>query len=503
MTTSGEAYRALAGRTKRPDESAHVHPILAYRLYLMMKSVAGDWGILSGVRTYEQQKYLYDGYRRGKAGFNLAANPDRVRGTNFEGVVLKGSNHQAGGDGWGRAVDMRTSVGWSPLHGALSRFGLRLTVRGEPWHWAASDMGGWYDGPFPEPGFRTLKRPMRGGDVKALQEQAAKLGIKLDVDGRWGKETQAAVEALQTKVGVDASGEWSHGDQLAYTAVASGKPVPKDETAVRPRLDGTQQPDEFLPGLDLSHWQGDVNWNAVARDADWVYIKSSEGMDHSDPRWEQNAAGAASVDIEWGAYHFGTPSGKTKAAATADGRAEAEFFLSKLAGKTPTLRPCLDLEQNRAASSAHLGAWIAAFLDVIEDRIGVLPVVYTGFYFMRDEVGSHAPPKLADTPLWLAWYGRKLTDEPPAPPPWDDWDTWQYSSSGRRGGETSIDLNVMRAASLPKMRLATAKLIKPPKPKPKPKPDQPEQRTWRQWADRQIRHNTKMIEELRRALDAK
>lgn len=73
--------------------------------------------IVSGFRTMDQQRYLYNLYRAGRG--NLAARPGY-------------SNHQSG-----LALDLNTSSGgvlnWLNRNGA--RYGFRRTVPSEPWHW--------------------------------------------------------------------------------------------------------------------------------------------------------------------------------------------------------------------------------------------------------------------------------------------------------------------------------------------------------------------------------
>ena len=52
-----------------------LHPRFKDRLEAFFNDpeIKGKVAVVSGVRTYWQQKYLYDGYKAGKRGFNLAA----------------------------------------------------------------------------------------------------------------------------------------------------------------------------------------------------------------------------------------------------------------------------------------------------------------------------------------------------------------------------------------------------------------------------------------------
>lgn len=79
-------------------------------------------GIESGFRTYAKQKYLYDGYKAKKPGFNLAAAPGR-------------SNHQHGQafDFNTRGFDGHPVYDWLKNNGPA--FGFIRTVSNEHWHW--------------------------------------------------------------------------------------------------------------------------------------------------------------------------------------------------------------------------------------------------------------------------------------------------------------------------------------------------------------------------------
>ncbi len=50
------------------------------------------------------------------------------------------------------------------------------------------------------------KQGSRGEDVKALQTRLGRLGFKLEADGQFGKQTEAAVLQLQKLFGYNADG---------------------------------------------------------------------------------------------------------------------------------------------------------------------------------------------------------------------------------------------------------------------------------------------------------
>ena len=46
-------------------------------------------------------------------------------------------------------------------------------------------------------------------------------------------------------------------------------------------------------GIDVSHYQGQINWEEVARDKNiqFVYVKATEGAKYVDPLYQQNIKG--------------------------------------------------------------------------------------------------------------------------------------------------------------------------------------------------------------------
>ena len=137
------------------DEAVHLlEPLLAFRLsraYRRSERLRGFLRIESAGRTRDAQQYLYDGYKRGDAGFNLAANPDRVIGTRG-GFTFRGSWHMAQEDGYVYAVDLthHGALSWDDAHDDLRASGLHETVPNEPWHHQSTTIRGPLAGPFPD-----------------------------------------------------------------------------------------------------------------------------------------------------------------------------------------------------------------------------------------------------------------------------------------------------------------------------------------------------------------
>ncbi|HKN97283.1 MAG TPA: GH25 family lysozyme, partial [Pseudonocardiaceae bacterium] len=82
------------------------------------------------------------------------------------------------------------------------------------------------------------------------------------------------------------------------------------------------RPGATMPGLDVSHHQGTVNWRAVAAEgATFAYLKATEGTTFVDGQFSRNAAGSRAAGLFRGAYHFALPD-------RSSGAAQADFFVN-------------------------------------------------------------------------------------------------------------------------------------------------------------------------------
>jgi len=142
------------------DEAVRLlEPLLAFRLsraYRASRRLREQLRIESAGRTRDAQQYLYEGYKEKRAGFNLAANPDRIIGRRG-GKTFRGSWHMAQGDapdgvGYVYAVDLTHHglLDWGDVHDRLRASGLFTTVAGEPWHHQSTTIRGPLPGPFPD-----------------------------------------------------------------------------------------------------------------------------------------------------------------------------------------------------------------------------------------------------------------------------------------------------------------------------------------------------------------
>jgi len=185
-----------------------------------------------------------------------------------------------------------------------------------------------------------------------------------------------------------------------------------------------------LDGIDVSYWQGTIDWDAVSDDGIvFAFIRAADGL-FEDPKFEENWGEARRVGIIRGAYQYFRPG--------IDATEQANLLLRKIGRLRPgDLPPVLDVETTDGENSEAIVAGIRTWINAVEARTGRRPLIYTAKYFWRDHVGSG---EFVDYPLWVAnWQ----VDCPSLPPPWTRWVFWQTSSSGHVAGiSTRVDTDL-------------------------------------------------------------
>lgn len=224
-----------------------------------------------------------------------------------------------------------------------------------------------------------------------------------------------------------------------------GLTAPYASAAVNSGPASSQSCNSFVWTIDVSRWQGSIDWRAVkARGVAgaWIKTSGSDGGNYADPLARGNIIGATAVGMPWGTYHFASP-------APGNAVAQAQFALQQGYGKG-TLWPTLDLEWNPAGMSGPaLDQWALDFNGEVRRQTGRTSIIYGGAYF----AGWGTNPALTQYPLWIANYGSNVAwsnpcqrSSPPVPNAWGSigWSVWQHNSTTRIDGiaANSVDMNI-------------------------------------------------------------
>lgn len=194
-----------------------------------------------------------------------------------------------------------------------------------------------------------------------------------------------------------------------------------------------------LTGIDVSVYQGDIDWEAVAQSGvEFAIIRLgyrgySQGAIQLDRNFEQNMRGALEAGLDVGVYFF------SQATTVLEAEEEADFVLENLRGYPITFPVVFDWEfvtadqaRTHEMEGEALTDCALAFCELVATA-GYTPMVYFNqdigyFYYQLDELDQY--------PFWLAEYDSK-------PDFFYDFEIWQYTHTGTVPGiQGSVDLNL-------------------------------------------------------------
>jgi lysozyme len=175
---------------------------------------------------------------------------------------------------------------------------------------------------------------------------------------------------------------------------------------------------KFLKGVDICHWDGQVNWSKVNQNFTFAFIKATEGMSYIDPNFKENWIAAQKTDLLCGAYHFYSPG---------DSPLDQAYHFIDTVGKNFDLPLVLEIEdKNGITSHIQLVKDIQEFLDIITEKTLKKPIIYTSAIFWNAYLTELS--NAGDYPLWVASYTDKPS--PQLPISWDNWVFWQFTEKG-------------------------------------------------------------------------
>ena len=188
-------------------------------------------------------------------------------------------------------------------------------------------------------------------------------------------------------------------------------------------------------GLDVSRWQGDINFQAV-KDAgvEFVFVRvgSQRGVGgeyYIDPKFHQNIKGFNEVGIPVGIYFY------SYADSVKSAKAEAKWVVEQLKGYKVDLPVVFDWEnwsffQEFGVSFYNLTEIAKSYLKVVETA-GYEGMLYSSKNYLENVWYK------TKYPVWLAHYTEKTTYE-------GEYKVWQLCANGRVSGiNGNVDINVM------------------------------------------------------------
>lgn len=208
----------------------------------------------------------------------------------------------------------------------------------------------------------------------------------------------------------------------------------------------------FTTGVDVSKYQGDINWTSAKNDGiDFAFVKVAgrgyeTGTLYYDSKYKQNLKNAAAAGVKVGAYFF------SQATTVTEAREEASMIVDALRGYNITYPVVFDWETasgyrtNTGISKSTMTAMANAFCSIVEAS-GYKAMVYANtFDFERFNASSLT----SSYSSWLARYpanydgnGLRFKAGDGIPSLNYPFQIWQYSSTGRVNGiPGNVDMNV-------------------------------------------------------------
>ncbi len=201
---------------------------------------------------------------------------------------------------------------------------------------------------------------------------------------------------------------------------------------VRYFLESDVDPDDPIRGVDVSSYQGDVDWKEIRGEGyDFAFVKATEGSTHVDPSFEVNWKKARRARLLVGAYHF--------LSYDSDGDTQAENFIRTVPKKRNALPPVVDVElygdyETNHPDKEYLREVLDEVITRLEDRYGKRPIIYTNPYVYD----LYLAGDYESTAIWIS-----DPDEAETLSDGKAWTFCQYSFEGRTEGVENgvIDLN--------------------------------------------------------------
>lgn len=192
----------------------------------------------------------------------------------------------------------------------------------------------------------------------------------------------------------------------------------------------------MIKGIDVSRWQGIINWPIVARHIDFAIIKiggSDQGF-YTDGQATRNTLEARAQNIPVAFYVYLGGVSNTK-----DEVNHIKNLINTIGGLRAGEFICLDWEEYNAVEVQYVREIAQGLIDA-----GINPpMIYMSLSRVR---GNDWSPVVAlNCGLWVAAWGNN-DDQPDTIPPSDEWPVWalwQYSSVGTIPGISGrVDLNL-------------------------------------------------------------
>jgi len=182
--------------------------------------------------------------------------------------------------------------------------------------------------------------------------------------------------------------------------------------------------------VDISKWQGTINFSQFATEADLAIVRVQYGSSTEDIKHKEYEAGLKANGVPFGAYAY------ARFVSVADAKVEAQDFLNRADSATKFY--VVDVEELTCPADQVVPA-TQAFIDVLRSA-GKKAGLYTGHSFYK----TYGMSKVNADFLWIPRYQTNDDGTIHQYTPDMACDLWQFSQNGRIAGVAgAVDLNTL------------------------------------------------------------
>lgn len=173
---------------------------------------------------------------------------------------------------------------------------------------------------------------------------------------------------------------------------------------------------KYKEGIDVSHYQGNIDWDAVVGGTpiSYVYLKATEGASLVDDTYQRNLEEARRVGLSVGSYHFYRPN--------VDWKKQFDNMTSVVKSDNQDLVPIIDIEHRGSVSEETFIADLRSFIEKVTEYYGKKPLLYTYHNFYN----RYLQGEFTDYHFMIARY----RSDSPTLNDGKDYIMWQYTSTG-------------------------------------------------------------------------
>jgi lysozyme len=182
-------------------------------------------------------------------------------------------------------------------------------------------------------------------------------------------------------------------------------------------------------GIDISHYQGYINWAEVARDPQvtFVIMKATEASDFVDDRYQFNIREAHRYGLKVGSYHFYR--------AHIDPELQFRNMMRNIDPQQQDILPVIDVELTNGVSYDLFVSRLERLCEMVTRAYGARPIIYTGRNFFNKYFNNNYWRQYK---LWIAAY----TTNPPVLNNEQDYIMWQFTEKSRvQGIKGGVDMS--------------------------------------------------------------